>query len=168
VGSFYVGLRKGCPYWSQIDDYVYLGALPTRWHAGSLRRLEVKAVVNMCDEDVGPVDLYKQLGIEQLWLPTIDHLEPSIDSVRSAVKFIEEHVASKQKVLIHCMVGIGRSAAVAICWLAHRHKDIDLVQLNTLLSSKRCIVRSRLYSQPLVKQYYSEEHGESQKEEHMQ
>jgi atypical dual specificity phosphatase len=40
-----------------------------------------------------------------LYLPTVDHLEPTVEDMRKAVHFIEQHVQQGRKVLIHCMAG---------------------------------------------------------------
>ena len=60
MGTFYFGLRP-CPYWTPIDDFVYLGGLPLAWHEDELKKHKIKAVVNMCDEDCGPITLYLKL-----------------------------------------------------------------------------------------------------------
>ena len=39
--------------------------------------LQVRGVINMCEEYKGPISKYNELGIEQLYLPTTDHFEPS-------------------------------------------------------------------------------------------
>lgn len=36
----------------------------------------------MCEEYAGPVKTYKRLGIEQLHLPTVDHVEPSFEDLQ--------------------------------------------------------------------------------------
>ena len=40
---------------------------------------QVRGVINMCEEYKGPTSKYNELGIEQLYLPTTDHFEPSED-----------------------------------------------------------------------------------------
>jgi atypical dual specificity phosphatase len=41
----------------------------------------VRGVINFCEEYEGPVEQYKELGIQQLYLPTTDHFEPSLDDL---------------------------------------------------------------------------------------
>jgi atypical dual specificity phosphatase len=36
----------------------------------------------MCDEYRGPIEKYRKLGIEELWLPTVDHFEPSFEDLQ--------------------------------------------------------------------------------------
>jgi len=42
----------------------------------------------MCAEYKGPIQKYKKLGIEQLWLPTTDHFEPSVNDMKVSIKFV--------------------------------------------------------------------------------
>ena len=53
--------------------------------------LQVRGVINLCDEYAGPVKKYKTLGIQQLHLKTVDHFEPSVKDLK---------VCRKQKVLV--------------------------------------------------------------------
>lgn len=41
----------------------------------------VRGVINMCEEYRGPHRKYKELGIEELHLPTTDHFEPSLEDL---------------------------------------------------------------------------------------
>ena len=41
----------------------------------------VRGVINMCEEYSGPLRKYKELGIEELHLPTTDHFEPELDDL---------------------------------------------------------------------------------------
>lgn len=50
-----------------------LGAAPVGFlgMADALRYRGVMGVINMCGEYRGPLEDYRRLGIEQLWLPTV-------------------------------------------------------------------------------------------------
>lgn len=52
---------------------MYLGAAPVGFlgHADALHEKGIVGVINMCGEYRGPVEDYRRLGIEQLWLPTV-------------------------------------------------------------------------------------------------
>ena len=61
-----------------------LGALPLPWHLPRLARDErVCATVNLCDEFAGSLYArhYRELKIEQLYLPTIDWESPTIEQL---------------------------------------------------------------------------------------
>ena len=73
---------------------------------------KVGGVVNLMDEWKGPVAAYQKYGIQQLYLPTVDHVEPSVSDMQRAVNFIRR-IRSQQEnnaVFIHCKGGHGRSA----------------------------------------------------------
>ena len=44
--------------------------------------------------------------MEELWLPTVDHFEPSVSALEAAIKFISKFKEKKQKVYVHCKVSI--------------------------------------------------------------
>lgn len=76
-----------------VDNAVVLGGAPFGWcgYPEKLsRQFNVRGVVNMCEEYRGPVKSYNRLGIEHLWLPTVDHFEPSVEDLKKAVSFIQK------------------------------------------------------------------------------
>lgn len=140
-------------YWTLIDSHVFLGAAPIRFlnHVEQLHARGVRGVINLCSEYRGPTDLYRKYGIEQLYLPTTDHQEPSVADLRAAIEFIEKHKAQKSRVYIHCKAGRGRSAAVAFCWLMHERRwSLEITQ--DYLNSKRA-VRKTLYQQKAIRSF---------------
>ena len=82
-----------------------------------LQSLGVRGVVNLCDEFKGPASSYRRMGVSLLWLKTVDHLEPTVEAMRTACSFIEHHRQAGDAVYIHCKSGRGRSAAIAMAWL---------------------------------------------------
>jgi hypothetical protein len=72
--------------WSTvIDDTVVLGGAPFGF-AKIPHKLHdeynVAGVINMCEEYRGPTKIYDALGMEELWLPTTDHFEPSVNDMK--------------------------------------------------------------------------------------
>jgi atypical dual specificity phosphatase len=113
----------------------------------------VKGVINMCQEWRGPTKLYKKLGIEELYLPTTDHFEPSQEDLISALCFIQRHEAKGESVYVHCRAGHGRSGAVAFMWVLFKGypKSVDdPQQLNADLRNIRK-VRPNLWKQPNIR-----------------
>ncbi|RLN91296.1 hypothetical protein BBJ28_00018274 [Nothophytophthora sp. Chile5] len=147
-------LARRANYWTLVDSHVFLGAAPMAFmpHVDALFARGVRAVVNMCDEYSGPVAQYKRLHIKQLRLPTLDHTEPSLQSLETAVAFIQEQRDSGVRVYVHCKGGSGRSAAVAFCWLLH-HRGMTPREAQEYLAEKRR-VRKMLYRQPNILAFY--------------
>lgn len=107
------------------DLQIVLGCAPMFYlgHPKAMYDMHIRGVVNMCSEYSGPESAYKELGIKQLRLPSVDHYEPDFRYMQDAVKFIEEHKKRNEKVYIHCKAGHGRAASIALCWLIHIHRD---------------------------------------------
>ena len=82
---------------TQVDDTVMIGGVPYLGYPEKLAKENVRGVVNLCDEYRGPLGAYKRLGIDQLYVPTVDHFEPDAESLKSAVSFIQEHESQGNK-----------------------------------------------------------------------
>jgi len=123
-------------------------------HHSDYCSFQVRAVINMCAEYPGPLKKYKQLGIRQLWLPTVDHFEPSLEHLKDAVEFIAEHKALNKRVYVHCRVGHGRSAAVVFAWMLYNNPSADPRRLNQKLCDLRD-VRKTLWRQPNLQRFHS-------------
>jgi protein-tyrosine phosphatase len=60
-----------------------------------------------------------------LWLPVPDHTEPPPEQLLIGAQFIDAAVQSKQRVLVHCKMGIGRSPTMVAAYLVWRGSPID-------------------------------------------
>ncbi|OQS00906.1 hypothetical protein ACHHYP_02151 [Achlya hypogyna] len=147
-------------YFTLVDSHVFLGAVPIAalGYVDKMHARGVRAVVNLCDEYEGPVAAYRAAGIKQLWIPTVDHTEPSLEDVKKAVEFIQFHKERGSRVYVHCKAGAGRSAAVAFCWLLHEKPAWTLQDTQAYLNEKRK-VRKSLYQQPNIVAYYEMLHS---------
>lgn len=146
----------------KVDKGVYLGPFPSaslgdvaRMHAD----LKIGGVVNLMDEWEGPVRAYEKYGIQQLYLPTVDHCEPAVSDMERAVDFIQkirDSPGPNNAVLIHCKGGHGRSAAIACCWLLMSKNLTPQEATEHLLSRRK--VRKKLGSQPNINLYWENLH----------
>ncbi|EGG19044.1 phosphatidylinositol phosphatase [Cavenderia fasciculata] len=148
----YVGLRGHLI--DRVDDHVWIGSAPMPWDVPLLKQNRIEAVVNMCDEYYGPLSVYEKLGIRSIRFDVVDHYEPSVGEIASAIQFIEQAVQNNQNVLVHCKAGRGRSAAVLICWIAYS-KNMSLDHAQKYLQDHRPRVRKTLYRQKNVLAFYS-------------
>ena len=148
-------------WWAPVDDeqpVVLLGQAPLfTSYLHELDSMGVKAVINLCDEFKGPTRFYRRNGISLLWLKTVDHLEPTVEAMRTACDFIEHHRKRGSGVFIHCKSGRGRSAAIAMAWLMH-YRRMDVMQAQKKLLSVRK-VRAKLWKQKNVIQFHEELKG---------
>ncbi|KYR02118.1 phosphatidylinositol phosphatase [Tieghemostelium lacteum] len=138
-----------------VDDQVYLGAIQMYWNIPGLKMHGIKGVVNLCDEYQGPQKEYKKHDIDQLYVPVIDHYEPSVSEIRQCITFIQDQISLGHKVLVHCKAGRGRSGAVMICYVALT-KKLSLIDAQKYLVEKRSKVRKSLYKQKSVIAFYNQ------------
>jgi atypical dual specificity phosphatase len=108
----------------------------------------------MCQEYRGPTRQYDELGIDHLWLPSIDHYCPKLDALEAAVSFIQKHQDLGQRVYVHCRAGHGRSAAAVYCWLLSKQPNVDRKLLNEQLRTFRN-VKSTLWKEPAIVKFHS-------------
>jgi len=138
-------------HWNRVDSHVLIGAVPiaSLGHVKELHKQGVRYVINLMDENEGPISEYKKCDppIQQLYLPTIDHTEPTLEDLSAAVDFIKTHIQEAEdeqkqkkntnnsdnsntnenddlipKVYVHCKGGHGRAAAVVFCWLLYSQR----------------------------------------------
>lgn len=67
-----------------MDETVVMGGAPFQFlgYPKKLREdYNVRGVINMCEEYKGPLREYRELGMEELHLPTTDHFEPSYEDL---------------------------------------------------------------------------------------
>lgn len=101
-----------------LTDLLAVGACFPMEHAETLAREHgIGAIIDLREEDRDEEEQLRSAGIDFLHLPTPD-LEPaSVDKLDAGVRFAREHMARRNKVLIHCQHGIGRSALLSLCVL---------------------------------------------------
>lgn len=137
---------------TRIDDTVVMGGAPLALLNYPQRlhdKYGIRGVVNFCEEYRGPIGQYKRLGIEELYLPTTDHFEPSLDDLMTALSFIKRHEVQGKRVYVHCRAGHGRSGAAVFAWMLLKDPTVDLRQLNAQFGTVRN-VRSTLWKQPNI------------------
>ncbi len=84
--SYYFGHRVR-PWRDVVENRVWLGKTILSRHVPALAELGITRVLNLQDEYGGPVEAYRRHGIEQLWVPVVDHMEPSPEQLHEAVAF---------------------------------------------------------------------------------
>jgi atypical dual specificity phosphatase len=118
-----------------------------------LKKEKVTGVINMCEEYAGPIARYDQLGIEQLWLPTVDFNHPSEDSIIAGAEFIERHAKAGGTVYVHCKAGRARSATVVLWWFV-RFCGMTPEAAQQHLLKARPHVNPRIHLRPVIQELY--------------
>ena len=136
-------------WWDPIESKVILGARPLRRDVPKLAELGVRGVVNMCQEYQGPIDLYPNYDVVQLWLPTIDFQPPSLEFVVQGVEFIQAVVEKGDSVYVHCKAGRARSATVVLCWMV-KYRGMTVEQAQAKLLECRPHTNPEIYKREVV------------------
>ncbi|GEL74355.1 hypothetical protein MVI01_61390 [Myxococcus virescens] len=79
--------------------------------------LGIRSVVDVRVEDCDDERVLRQHGITLLHLPTQDMQAIRLPMIHDGVAWVRARLARREKVLIHCEHGIGRSALLALCVL---------------------------------------------------
>ena len=79
------------------------------------------------------LEQYRQHQFTVMHSPIVDQSIPSFKQMDTILDFLDKAIANDEKVLIHCVGGIGRSGTVAACYLSTRHNmtaedAIDIVR----------------------------------------
>ncbi|HNM36532.1 MAG TPA: dual specificity protein phosphatase [Anaerolineales bacterium] len=83
--------------------------------------LGVTAVVNLRAENQD--NFGAPLPFAYLWLPTEDHTDPNPYQLLVGAQMIDTLVKSGHKVLVHCKMGIHRSATMVVAFLIYSGMD---------------------------------------------
>lgn len=142
-------------WWNRVNDHCILGAVPMNNDPQRLKELGVTGVINMCEEFPGPIDQYERLGIEQLWLPTIDFQPPTGAMVQRGAEFIQRHRQQGGQVYVHCKAGRARSATVVLWWLV-RHENMTPQQAQQHLLRVRPHVLAKVYQRKVIQELWSQ------------
>lgn len=140
-------------WWDEVNEHLILGAVPLHDDPDAFKELGVTGVVNMCEEYPGPTRAYERLGIEQLWLPTVDFNHPTGEFVQQGADFLEKHARNGGKTYVHCKAGRARSATVALWWLV-KYRGRTLEQAQQELLQARPHTNPNIFKRPVIVQLH--------------
>lgn len=121
------------PWYSKIDDNIYLGAMPlkNKGHIDKLtdlaksegKKLAILSVLEPWEmqreplliSPVTPKD-WQEKKVEQKTIAATDFVPPTLTQLEEGVRFIQNKVKEGKKVYIHCKAGRGRSATTLACY----------------------------------------------------
>ena len=128
LAPYLLGVRLNALYYSraysipsQIGDRVWLGAFPT--HSGKQAPAAWHAILDMTNEFAG----VSAPASRRKYLPVMDLTAPHPASLMRAARWLEASQREGQ-VLVHCALGLSRSASVIVCWWLWRGDENDIDQ----------------------------------------
>jgi len=103
-----------------IDEYVAFSRLPRPEEIEEISGV-FRAVVIVAERFEVPyqIEEWEKRGVAVFHLPVPDFSAPSVEQILRALRWIERHVNNGDKVLVHCVGGLGRSGTVAVAWLMY-------------------------------------------------
>ena len=101
--------------YSQINDRIYVGAQQSAAGMQKLKKIGIKAIVNLRSEFD---DRRHNLIFDNYcYLPVDEFTAPEINQLKEGVEFIKGQVKEGRKVYIHCSEGISRAPTLAVAFL---------------------------------------------------
>lgn len=97
----------------KILDNLYLGSLLDACNQEELDHNQIIVVLNVSEFETKK---------HHIWCPLHDSNFTTKDMLIKAVDTLEELLASGKRVLIHCMMGMSRSASVVVLYIARTQK----------------------------------------------
>jgi protein-tyrosine phosphatase len=124
---------------SHIIDNIYLGSMDGSLNTNLLKENNIQAIVRILDENM--INSLKSQDDKKYlyhYIPLYDHPAENISIyIEPFLKFMKEN--SDKNILIHCMMGISRSAAFTILHLINSY-GYELDKAVNLLKLKRPII----------------------------
>lgn len=111
-----------------ITDTLAISPAFTTDELPDLKKMGIGVIVDIRSEDKDDADAMRQLGIDFFHVPVDDMCAPTQVQLESIMQFIrpwEPSPGNRQKILIHCQYGYGRSPLVALSVLIERGMNKD-------------------------------------------
>ncbi|WP_437932080.1 dual specificity protein phosphatase family protein [Sorangium sp. So ce291] len=144
--------RPRHPWRTWVSQELLVGGFLLPGDVAELRRLGVRAVINVSRELYDPVLALRAAGVEYLRVPCWDMCAPTIEEAARGVAFIARHVGAGHRVHVHCASGVGRSVTLALCYLATRG-GLEVGEAIALLERRRPRVALRPAQREFVDRY---------------
>ncbi|KAI8328732.1 hypothetical protein BC941DRAFT_444458 [Chlamydoabsidia padenii] len=119
---------------SRILPYVYLGNLNHATNPTMLKALGITHIVSVGENANLDPQHFKLFYLDNLYDDGIDSIRNRCDE---AMAFIDEAFNQKTKCLVHCRVGVSRSAAITICYVMHHFRIMSLVDAYIFVRARR-------------------------------
>lgn len=134
----------------KILDQLYLGNFNSARH-NNLLEYKISAVVCLTNDSHdypnSDIDLFHIDNISE----NLNEADFSLDKLLAAVEFIDNHIKSGEKVLVHCQVGASRSPTVIIAYVM-KVKNMNVEQAKMFVHSKAPHINPTFND--LLMQYY--------------
>ena len=120
---------------SEIEPNLFLSSRQTAMKPSTYRDYNIEAVVSLTTNNINYPDgvISKHFHVQDSYFNLIHQ------TLTEAIEFIEAMVSQNKKVLVHCEVGVSRSASCVIAYLM-KTKHINFEHAYTFVKERRQIV----------------------------
>jgi protein-tyrosine phosphatase len=123
-----------------INDYLYISSWPAAQDAVALEQCKITKVLRLFSDHDKPKYELISPGIEYKNVIVEDAEDVSLDSFcLTAALVLKEWIAQDQKILVHCVAGISRSATLVIYYLMVHQKYTLPNALRFIRSARGCV-----------------------------
>ncbi|CAF3007016.1 unnamed protein product [Rotaria sp. Silwood2] len=117
-----------------IDDFLYHGDIGHASNVSLLIKLGIRHIVNTCDESL-KTEITHNFNV--LWISIDDDLRANINQYfQQTNDFLFSCKQKKEKVLVHCQMGISRSSSIVLAYLMKYHHDTLIKAYKYLLDRR--------------------------------
>ncbi|CAF1446882.1 unnamed protein product [Adineta steineri] len=117
-----------------IDDFLYHGTINHASNMKLLRDLNIRHIINICHV---PLDREIIKNFNVLWVNIQDEDDVDINQYFEKTNdFLLSCKEKKEKVLVHCQMGISRSSSIVLAYLMKYHHDTLMKAYDFLLDRR--------------------------------
>lgn len=137
----------------KVEDRLYIGAYWPQLNFKRMKKKNIIAIVNLMEDN-----LYdpRPLGFAYLHRGFPDETYPSHAFLEDILKFIEVHI-QKGGVLVHCAMGLSRSAGIIIAYLMKKHPSWKWEQALDYVNQSRSIYPAIQIKESILDYFESKE-----------
>ncbi|TRY65360.1 hypothetical protein DNTS_013766 [Danionella cerebrum] len=134
----------------EVWPHLYIGNMDIAENCSEIRRYRFTHVLNCAHSSRRGGEIYNGMGIEYLGIDA--HDSPTYDmssNFKTGAEFIHTALNARGKVLVHCHVGVSRSATIVLAYLMMKH-NLTLVEAIQKVKEGRGIIPNRGFLRQLI------------------
>lgn len=136
-----------------IEPFLYLGGASINLNPKLANYYGITHILNMASEQVPNMQLFSNLNIRYKHIPADDALNYNIRyHFEEAFEIIDDARRTNGRILVHCAMGISRSATIVIAYIMSRY-NMSLKASYDYVRSKRSIVSPNALFLKLLQDY---------------